>query len=193
MLAFHYDNKKADARVHGNGFIQAELADGSKMHIWTKDCPRQEVPTLIHNHTSPFSSTILYGYLRNEEYGLGSSPTPDPKLTLYTKYQAVTRNKKDTVLEEDTWGGKFWLATTRKFYFSAGSTYQFPGTEDLFHATYPETDLVVTRVFRQPEEDRSPIILVKDGEKPDNNFDRYEHQEYGEEIYLKVRKMLRVS
>jgi hypothetical protein len=191
MLSFHYDIKRADVRVHGNGFIQAELADGSKLHIWTKDCPRQEVPTLIHNHTSAFSSTILFGVLRNEEYELGKAKHAVGDIQLYEMYEAVKRKKKDTGLV--SMNKQRFLSSTRKFYFAAGTTYQFPGTEDLFHATYPETDLVVTRVFRQPEQNRNPIVLVPIGEKPDNTFDRYEHKEYAEEVYQKVKMMLRAG
>lgn len=191
MLAFHYNIKQADVRVHGNGFIQAELADGSKLHIWTKDCPRQEVPTLIHNHTSGFSSTILSGILRNEEYILDHAQNAPDDIEIYEMYEAITRNKKDTKLEPT--GEHRYISHKRKFYFAPGTTYQFPGTVDLFHATFPESDIVVTRVFRQPEDDRDPIVLVPVGKEPDNIFDRYEHQEYGEEVYEKVKKMLRTG
>ena len=191
MLAFHYNIKQADVRVHGNGFIQAELADGSKLHIWTKDCPRQEVPTLIHNHTSGFSSTILAGILRNEEYTLEKAKHATGDIEIYEMYEAVKRKKKDTKLEP--MGKQRYISYKRKFYFAPGTTYQFPGTVDLFHATYPESDIVVTRVARWEEEDRNPIVLVPVGEEPDNNFDRYEHQEYGEEVYERVKRMLRAG
>ena len=189
MIIFHRDIKKADVRVHGNGFVQAELFDGSKLHIWGKDCPRQDVPTLIHNHTSPFHSTILYGILRNEEYVLDKAKRASNNDQIYDMYQAVSRKKKDTGLEN--MNKQRYIVSRRKFYLAAGSTYQFPGTEDLFHATFPETDLVVTRVFRQPEEQRNPIVLVPIEEKPDNSFDRYEHEEYAIAIYEKVRQMVR--
>lgn len=190
MLSFHHSPQLADVRVHGNGFIQAEMADGAKLHIWTKDCPRQEVPTLVHNHVTPFSSTILHGILRNEEYELGKAKYAVGDVPLYEMYEAKQRKKKDTGLHY--MDKQRYLASTRKFFFAAGTTYMFPGTEDLFHATYPESDLVVTRVFRMPSvgPKRNPIVLVPVGEEPDNSFDRYEHKEYAVDVYQRVKKML---
>lgn len=193
MLNFYLNPKDAHVRVHGNGFVQAELADGNKIHIWASDCPRQKEPTFIHNHTSGFRSTILWGMLRNEEYSLHKYYEGTPEdATIYNKYEAVTRNKKDTVLEAI--GEKCFIQARRRFYFAEGTTYEFPGIPTLFHASYPETYFTVTRVVRlEPEPPHSPIILIEEGKQPDNSFDRYEHEDYALECYLQVKHMLRLK
>jgi hypothetical protein len=37
-------------RVHGNGFIQLDLPDGKRLHVWDEDIPRQKVNTSMHDH-----------------------------------------------------------------------------------------------------------------------------------------------
>jgi hypothetical protein len=194
VIDFFHDSKEADIRIHGNGFVQAELADGSKMHIWgLKDCPKQKQSSFIHDHTTSFRSTIVMGIIRNDEYSLREvyEGTPE-EATIYEKYEAIVRNKKDTILKPT--GEKCFIQSRRRFYFAKGTTYEFPGIPTLFHAVFPEGCLAVTRVVRlEKEPSRNPIILVEEGKLPDNSFDRYGHPEYALDAYLRVKHMLRLK
>lgn len=188
---FYYNDIDADIRIHGNGFLQAELADGRKIHVWRNDIPRQKQSTFIHNHTSDFTSTILIGKLRNEEYSLMSTRF-GMRVKKYEMWQANPREGKDTVLEKLP-AGSFFIASKRIFRFSVGSSYEFPGEKDLFHATYPESYLVVTVVERHEtplDKFAKPIILVESGQEPDNEFNRYGHSGYASLLYKDVKKML---
>lgn len=191
MIKFFENDKDAKVRIHGNGFLQAELPDGNKMHVWADDCPKQDEPTLIHNHTSGFTSDILYGVLQNTEYVLGDYSKAGKDDVIYNELEAIVRHDKDTVLQFTSF--QYFLSSCRIFTFTEGSHYDFPGNEGLFHATNPITPIVVTRVIRwDNEEDRNPMILIEEGKEPDNSFDRYGHQEYAENLYEYVKNELNV-
>lgn len=188
-----FDNDEfACVRIHGNGFLQAELEDGYKLHVWAKDCPRQVVGTEIHNHTVGFTSYILLGKLRNAEYTTvpvcAESDVLHADSPVYKEYQAVPRHDKDTGLVDT--GNRVRLVPTRMMELDDGSFYEFPaGT---FHQTVPQTALVATMVKRwyvdtKPE---LPTVLVESYQEPDNDFDRYEHQEYAMRLYNKVKYLL---
>ena len=58
-------------RVHGNGFIQLDLTDRRRLHVWGDHrIPRQSVPSTIHDHTFSFKSTIILGQLVHREIGI---------------------------------------------------------------------------------------------------------------------------
>ena len=41
----------SEPRLHGNGFIQLDLGDDQRLHIWSPDLPpAQRVSTQIHDH-----------------------------------------------------------------------------------------------------------------------------------------------
>jgi len=193
VISFFDNVVVADVRIHGNGFLQAELPDGKKMHVWNKDpdFPRQNVSTQVHNHVSPFMSAILYGRLRNIEYQM--KPVDNmSKISgkVYAEHEAVVRNGKDTELAPT--GNDFYIGGRRTFDFAAGSVYDFPGADWMFHETIPQTKLVIAVVERRGEKDasRKPIIMVPLGSEPDNEFDRYGHQEYALDLYHQVVEFL---
>src|SRR3546814_6146607 len=49
-------------RVHGNGFIQLDLTERGRLHIWgAPRIPRQKTATPIHDHVFGFESTVAVG------------------------------------------------------------------------------------------------------------------------------------
>lgn len=184
--------EEADVRIHGNGFLQAELPDGRKLHVWNagdKNFPKQITSTQIHNHTSSFKSTILYGRLMNIEYEMATHI--GGAVDYYDEYEAVPRQGFDTGLVPT--GRNFAIVDRRVFKFSIGSEYEFPGIPNLFHETKPLTGSVITVVERTSPDHpmRKPIIMVPEGKQPDNDFDRYGHQEYAYALYQGVVDFLR--
>ncbi len=55
-------------RVHGNGFIQLDLTDRTRLHVWHPSVPRQKVATQIHDHVFSFESCCIVGRLINVVY-----------------------------------------------------------------------------------------------------------------------------
>ena len=191
-LDFFNTPDEADVRIHGNGFLQAELPDGRKLHVWNagdKNFPKQTTSTQIHTHNSPFKSTILHGKLMNFEYEMST----DLRVSndYYDEYEAIVRHGKDTELKPT--GRTLAIENRRVFKFSLGSEYDFPGGPNLYHETNPLTGSVITVVERTGPISPifNPMVMVQCGEYPDNNFDRYAHQEYAYTLYSSVVDFLR--
>lgn len=156
-----------NARVHGNGFAQYELADGSKLHVWSPGCPRQKVYSGIHNHLTGFTSTVLMGRLLNIEYVFSSTGV------LHHAYKAVSRQDKDTILVQEP--NVFCVSESRRMEFSEGSRYTFPDDPRLFHSSHPLSETVVTRVEgKRKSSCAGARVLCEAGKSPDNEFSRYD-------------------
>ena len=81
-------------RVHGNGFIQFDVNETQRLHIWGDPrIPRQKVYTGIHDHVFGFESRIIVGRLLNVVYGYHEVDYGD-----YRVYVPETRDREDTVL-----------------------------------------------------------------------------------------------
>jgi len=58
-------------RVHGNGFVQLDLTERSRLHIWGDPrIPKQKVATPIHDHVFGFESTIIVGRVISLTYAV---------------------------------------------------------------------------------------------------------------------------
>lgn len=165
-------------RVHGNGFLQIDLDEKSRLHIWGHpDIPRQDVNTAIHDHRFSFVSTVLVGRLTHARYNLarvwekGVDPT-------HHIYEAHARNEEDTILERKPFisgrpAGER-AATPLKpdvEFINAGESYLLEAKQ--FHETFSEqltiTKMTKTEVF----DDHVGRVLVPKDVEPDNEFDRY--------------------
>ncbi len=183
---------KAQLRVHGNGFLQAETANGNKIHIWHEQLPRQKVQSLKHNHNHGFTSTVLFGTLTMEEFGVDHwLPTDNIPEWEYKAYRAIPRKGKDTILE--LVAGAI-LGESRKFFLPTGSQYDFPLDFNLFHQIIPATPLVITYVERGTcAEEYLPYVLLEADKEPDNTFDRYAHAETAQLVYDYAVQVLRCT
>ena len=190
---FFANDEDADVRIHGNGFLQAELTDGRKMHVWERDCPvKQDVSTQIHDHTSSFTSEIIMGMLWNIEYTIlpvcFESNVLFPDRPQFKVYEARVRHDKDTGLY-DTGERVITSPTYRNMFFNAGSSYDFPRGQ--YHSTEPIGEYVVTFVTRRDDDNgESPRILVPEGQEPDNDFDRYAHHDYAIDLYQRIKRLI---
>lgn len=157
-------------RVHGNGFLQLDLnEDGSKrLHIWDDALPRQSTKSSIHDHVFELKSHIICGRLIHVEFQaetvLGKSSD------LYNVYKAErVEGSNNTILG---WTGQtVRLNETRRFLFTAGSTYNFPEYElhDSYHEGFTAT---IMKKIDAPGDYGRPRVLVPYGQEPDNDFDR---------------------
>ncbi len=53
----------SEPRIHGNGFIQVDLDELHRLHLWDVMIPRQSVDSSIHDHAFGFESRTLQGML----------------------------------------------------------------------------------------------------------------------------------
>lgn len=154
-------------RMHGNGFIQLNLPGNARMHIWPEHhVGQQKVYTGWHNHRFSFISRVICGQLLHKQFDV----VPDP-VGNYQKYQAVIRNEEDTELVP--YGGSFYsLENVQQFEMAAGSRYTFHKAK--FHESQGHG--LTATIMQKIDSDDSivPIVLCRKGQKPDNDFDRYQ-------------------
>jgi len=170
---------RANIRVHGNGFLQAETACGGKLHIWDPRLPRQKTPNCIHNHNHGFISTVLKGVIELTEFTVTGGEQ-------FVIHLCDPRKGKDTKLTPiDSPTAIVDLKVNRVFRMTEGSLYQFPLEMFRYHEVIPKTNVAITYV-RSTErlgEEVLPSVLVPYGEEPDNDFDRYAFYEQAAKVY----------
>lgn len=87
-------------RVHGNGFVQLDLSETVRLHVWGHpSIPRQKTDTPIHDHRFAFSSLILKGAMTNNLYEMMAPRNVHAMKATHREHRAVVRDRQDTVLE----------------------------------------------------------------------------------------------
>lgn len=181
----------ARPRVHGNGFIQIDMTERSRLHIWGDPrLPRQKVATPIHDHTFGFTSTIIVGRLVNITYRFMRVPWGE-----YQIYTPTIREGEDTVLDPTgdfgsitssrtelvTWGRiedvvvNKWLTTQ-----SNPLKKQYSIKPHDFHETFapePTATIIIKDDLTLAQGGEPPRVLVLRGREPDNEFNRYDADE----------------
>ena len=153
-----------DIRLHGNGFIQIEIGDDARLHIWSDGLPTaQRVNTAIHNHRFSFTSTVLCGTLINKEYRFLPGGTG-----YYNLYHPMPKDGQNTKLVATGESGDFkWRGD---LILQAGAGYHFKAGD--FHDTKWE-GLTATYFRKTMIHPMEPSVACKADEEPDNAFDRY--------------------
>lgn len=154
---------EAQPRVHGNGFIQLDLSDGTRLHVWDYAIPRQKVDTQKHDHAFGFESKVICGTLINVAYDIHESKTGFYMIHTPQRQEGTEDTKLMPTGERVNVG--YWhehLIPTGKSYSCEPQT---------FHETY-HRGLTATIIKKTQRLDIEPRILVPFGKEPDNEFDR---------------------
>jgi hypothetical protein len=157
------------ARIHGNGFLQIDLLDGSRLHLWDDRLPRQAVNSAIHNHRFGFISEVLRGTIINTELAWVPAASNGDGRATHALYRTERRaGTEDTHLVDTGHRGTF--VATKSHIVHAGNRYRFPAAR--FHTTH-HLGLTVTRLHkRHIDETVAVIAALRLGEQPDNEFNR---------------------
>ncbi len=149
-------------RVHGNGFIQLELGEQRRLHIWGHpDIPRQVVDTGIHDHRFDFTSTIVAGRLINARYHPGND-------TRYKVYTPHVREGEDTILVDT--GSSFMVAGPTMTMMREGQSYGMYAGD--FHESFTDRPSASVMTKLGTTHKNEPRVLVPLGKEPDNDFNR---------------------
>lgn len=173
-------------RVHGNGFIQLDLAldehseypGDVRLHVWGDPrIPRQKVASTIHDHIFTFQSEIVIGKLVNVKYAVYT----ETKTGNYKVYEPFVREGQDT-----------GLADTKRVVFAKPSGFELIAAELGYNTTYSmkageyhETmadrpaATIMSKVGPSQVEAANaglpvakPHVLVPVGREPNNDFKR---------------------
>lgn len=160
-----------EPRVHGNGFIQLDISNKSRLHIWGHpDIPKQAVSTPIHDHRFSFKSTVLVGRLVNITYTFNYNNDFPPK---FSEHEAICRQGEDTILTPTGRHGIVVERTTTMIDdWDIRNVYHME--KGIFHELLPcvPSATICTKTANSPN--RIPRVLVPFGITPDNDFNRYE-------------------
>jgi hypothetical protein len=151
-------------RVHPNGFIQLDLPDRHRLHVWPKQPIRaQKTRHTIHDHAFDMTSRVLRGSLVNLVYRemLGDS---------FTVYKASHGMGEETTLV--TSGRKCGLWPEMSKSVAVGTSEEYSMEREVLHDSLP-VGLTVTIMKKTMDYPRlTPRIMVPKGVEPDNEFQR---------------------
>ncbi len=178
IFKVHLENlrgDKAPIRVHGNGFIQIDVDNRTRINVWSPLIPAQKVYTGIHDHRFNFVSTIWYGTLYNRVYKpIIVSKPKKPVETEFQVFEALPTLRfdgdEDTKLTAtDSWivGGMNPSTETHV----QGQAYYLPRYE--FHESVVKRFAVTCMTRFSVDTIHKPRVLVKIGETPSNEFDKH--------------------
>lgn len=160
-------------RVHGNGFIQVDMNETERMHVWHPRVPRQAVPTPIHDHVFSFESHVLIGKLVNQNYIFmpRGSQAGGPEYQIFEA--RMDRGDNTTLQPTGTYGS---LIAYVPLVLGPGDIYTMHKRQ--FHESIATCRALTIITKAGPTLAQDPIgpaprILVPAGLGPDNAFNRH--------------------
>jgi hypothetical protein len=150
-------------RLHPNGFIQLDLNDIKRLHVWP-DEPLQAQKTrhTIHNHVFDMASLVICGELTNLVYSDVYSESG-----AYILHQAESVNAVDTVLKPTD--SRVNLYADHVQTMRAGESYYLEAYR--LHDSKPR-GLTATIMTKVKKYGGRPVIAVPADVAPDNDFRR---------------------
>lgn len=164
-------------RVHPNGFVQLDIDDKCRLHLWHPALPyRQKTYHPIHDHVFGFKSECIVGRLVHVHYEMmpiHRLPAEWNDRQDHVLWQAVCLGAEDTILEKVD-ELRMRPVAYRPIAITAGNWYSFGAFE--FHETLCNIPTITVIKKDGPTlqqgATRSPRIAVPVGVEPDNEFRR---------------------
>ena len=165
--------------LHGLGFLQVQLSDQLRIHVWHPDLPRRLCfeHSSVHNHRFGFQSTVLAGSVLNH---------------VVAPILVAGIDKGDQYyLYEHPWfpatGGPWRFVHVSSMSYEAGQSYS------MLPYVYHETAIVghgrAATLMRKTEEHEAPAhSACRVGVRPDEAFDRFQMSD--DDMWAVVRDVL---
>lgn len=157
-------------RVHPNGFIQLDLNEAQRLHVWHPLNPyRQKTYSPIHNHIFDFVSQVHTGRLINVMYSF----EPD-LLGTHEEWVVKVIEGQDTKLVKEE-GGRFNLVPMEVNVVHNGGTYHMDKYKYHESLANEPTLTVMTKsnaILTTGPNCSGASVICRVGEPPDNDFRR---------------------
>lgn len=158
-------------RVHPNGFIQLDLTENLRLHVWHPSLPyRQRTYHPIHDHVFGLISNVYSGRLIHVQYG--TEPDPFGSHIIWN-VQAIEGGEESVLRPRDS--QRLRLYELHTDVIQPGEEYSFGAWA--FHETLAnEPTLTIMEKFgntlRTGVNSHGASVLVPYGVEPDNDFQR---------------------
>lgn len=160
-------NGEAKPRLHPNGFIQLDLGDRKRFHVWPET---PLLPTVrkepIHDHTFSFDSEVMLGSLTHTVYDLVEDENGMFEVYTVQPFLAVG---KETPLVKET-DRRYRLDISKELVISAGQTYHFDAF--LFHDSQPHGLTASIMSYGEVDPSKRARVLHVVGQPSPETFDR---------------------
>lgn len=157
----------ASPRLHPNGFVQLDLGNHKRLHIWP------ETPLIpgvrkepIHDHTFSFDSEVLLGSLTNIVYELIEDESGN--FQLYTVKPFLAVGKESPLIKLDD--RKYYLSVSERITVEAGHSYHFDAFR--FHDSEPHGLTASIMSYSEVDSSKTARVLREIGQLPPEIFDR---------------------
>ncbi len=161
--------------LHGLGFLQIQLTDQLRIHIWHPDLPRRRCfkYSSAHNHRFGFESTVLTGMIVNRIV------TPIPTQTIDKGDQYYLYRHDGPRMRH---GNRAWIPATDepwRFVHTSSTSYvagqKYPMLPYVWHETgIPGDGRAATLMYKTEEHEDPAHSACQVGVKPDEAFDRFQ-------------------
>jgi len=161
---------QAKPRVHPNGFIQLDINEKDRLHVWHPSLTvRQKTFSPVHNHIFSFHSEIYVGRLINVCYQKDAAPTGTHE---EWRVQLIEGEETKLVRQGEA---RYHLDPVEMEVMFPGDLYFMPKWE--FHEilTNEPTMTVIRKkgaVLTLGPNSGGASVMVPVGEEPDNDFRR---------------------
>ncbi len=175
--------------LHGLGFLQVELTDHLRIHVWHPDLPRRRCfeHSSIHNHRFGFESTVLVGEIVNRIVAPRQSRALDQEASYHLYSHEGPRGPH---------GNRGWLQGPRgpwQFIYVSATVY-LPGQKySMIPYVYHRTEITrhgraATLMFKTEEHELPASSSCLVGVEPDETFDRFQMAD--DDMWAVVRDVL---
>ena len=159
-------------RVHPNGFIQLDLSDRVRLHVWHPKLPfRQDSYSPVHDHIFSFDSFVFSGRLVHVPY-----VTSRCENGTHERWQVRGAGPGETTVLENVGSGPERLHPMSAWIVQPGDSYHFE--KYVLHETLAN-EPTMTMMWKEPFDGQKvgtncmgTSVMVPVGSQPDNEFVR---------------------
>ncbi len=170
-------------RLHPNGFIQLDLKDGRRLHVWPEEAIRVREPrTPIHDHVFDLKSEVYLGALINKMYKLIEDPHGEHEVHGILSFSVARETSGFTRLDER----RYRLVLVEEARIEAPGIYVIPAFE--FHES-ENVGLSATIVTMTASDASRPArVACHTGRAPTEIFNRDGGPEEREQLWSIIER-----
>jgi len=173
-------------RLHPNGFIQLDLDDRRRLHVWPDEPVRVRTPLApIHDHVFGFVSEAFLGTIVDRRYDLVEDPAGGFELHGVVCYVV---GRKDAGLQrlDDK---RYRLVLTEERRVTAPGSYVMPPS--VFHESAAEGLALTVITMTEPDPSRPARVVCRTGAVPTEVFKRDGGPEERERLWSIIERARR--